>query len=71
MFCYLKVHMEYGVDWTAPSSHQRPDVVVPEVQLQRPLTEQEAENLPKPDGPLCHVIELYIETVEYLSEMLQ
>ncbi|MEQ2230476.1 hypothetical protein ILYODFUR_029692 [Ilyodon furcidens] len=67
----LEVDVEYGVDWTGPSGYRQQDVVVPEVQLQRPLTGQEVESLPKPDGPLSDILDSYIETVNLLSEMLQ
>ncbi|XP_041854729.1 uncharacterized protein LOC121648586 [Melanotaenia boesemani] len=67
----VQVDVEYGVDWTGPPGYRQQDVVVPEVQLQRPLTEQEVESLPKPDGPLSDVLDSYIETVNLLSEMLQ
>lgn len=67
----VQVDLEYGVDWTGPSGYRQQEVVVPEVQLQRPLTEQEVESLPKPDGPLSDVLDSYIQTVNLLREMLQ
>ncbi|XP_076843075.1 uncharacterized protein LOC143487790 [Brachyhypopomus gauderio] len=67
----IQVDLEYGVDWTGPCGHRQSDVVVPEVQLQRALTEQEIESLPEPDGPLSNVLDVYIQTVNLLSEMLQ
>ena len=63
--------MEFGIDWTGPCGHRQPGVVIPEVQLQRPLTEQEAESLPDPSGPLCDVVDVYVQTVSLLSEMIQ
>lgn len=43
--------MEFGVDWTGPCGHRQLGVVIPEVQLQRSLTDQEVGSLPDPDGP--------------------
>lgn len=67
---HLQVDTEYGVDWTGPCGHRQPNVVVPEVVLQRHLTEEEVESLPKPDGPLSSVLDTYMQTVRLLSEML-
>lgn len=55
--------MDYGVDWTGPNGYCQPDVVVPEVQLQRSLTQQEIQRLPKPDGPLSSVSDTNCEPV--------
>ncbi|KAK1904397.1 Photosystem I P700 chlorophyll a apoprotein A2 [Dissostichus eleginoides] len=65
------VDIEFGVDWTGPCAHRQPHVVVPEVQLQRSLTDQEVERLPDPDGPLSNVWNVYVQTVGLLTEMLQ
>lgn len=46
-------------------------VVIPEVQLQRSLTDQEVGSLPDPDGPLSNVLDVYVQSVSLLSEMLQ
>ncbi|XP_065119656.2 uncharacterized protein [Paramisgurnus dabryanus] len=67
----MQVDMEYGVDWTGPCGHRQPGVVVPEVQLQRMLTMEEIESLPEPDVPLSNVLDVYIQTVNLLTEMLQ
>lgn len=66
----MQVVTDYGVDWTGPNGYHQPDVVVPEVQLQCSLIEQEIQRLPKPDGPLSNVLDVYIQTVSQLSEML-
>ncbi|XP_053281934.1 uncharacterized protein LOC128443164 isoform X2 [Pleuronectes platessa] len=68
---HIQVDMEFGIDWTGPCGHRQPGVVIPEVQLQRPLTEQEAESLPDPSGPLSDVVDVYVQTVSLLSEMIQ
>ncbi|KAI4806345.1 hypothetical protein KUCAC02_017174 [Chaenocephalus aceratus] len=67
----IQVDIEFGVDWTGPCAHRQPHVVVPEVQLQRSLTDQEVERLPDPDGPLSNVWNVYVQTVGLLTEMLQ
>ncbi|CAL9705996.1 unnamed protein product [Knipowitschia caucasica] len=67
----MQVDSEYGVDWTAPCGHRQPHVVVPEVQLQRSLSEEEIHSLPHPDGPLSNALDVYIQTVNLLSEMIQ
>lgn len=63
--------MEFGVDWTGPCGHRQLGVVIPEVQLQRSLTDQEVGSLPDPDGPLSNVLDVYVQSVSLLSEMLQ
>lgn len=63
--------MEFGVDWTGPCGHRQLGVVIPEVQLQRSLTDQEVGSLPDPDGPLSNVLHVYVQSVSLLSEMLQ
>ncbi|XP_034084612.1 uncharacterized protein LOC117554328 isoform X1 [Gymnodraco acuticeps] len=67
----IHVDIEFGVDWTGPCAHRQPHVVVPEVQLQCSLTDQEVERLPDPDGPLSNVWNVYVQTVGLLTEMLQ
>ncbi|XP_034067491.1 uncharacterized protein LOC117543372 isoform X1 [Gymnodraco acuticeps] len=68
---HIQVDIEFGVDWTGPCAHRLPHVMVPEVQLQRSLTDQEVERLPDPDGPLSNVWNVYVQTVGLLTEMLQ
>lgn len=63
--------MEFGVDWTGPCGHRQLGVVIPEVQLQHSLTDQEVGSLPDPDGPLSNVLDVYVQSVSLLSEMLQ
>ncbi|KAK5910370.1 hypothetical protein CesoFtcFv8_004210 [Champsocephalus esox] len=60
-----------SLELTGPCAHHQPHVVVPEVQLQRSLTDQEVERLPDPDGPLSNVWNVYVQTVGLLTEMLQ
>ncbi|XP_034534661.1 uncharacterized protein LOC117809076 [Notolabrus celidotus] len=67
----VQADTEYGVDWTGPCGHRQPGVVVPEVELQRHLTETEVESLPHPEGPLSNASDAYMPTVRLLSEMLQ
>ncbi|XP_074519124.1 uncharacterized protein LOC141784985 [Halichoeres trimaculatus] len=67
----MQVDTEYGVDWTGPCGHRQPDVLVPEVELHRHLTEEEIASLPKPDGSLSSALDAYMQTVRLLTEMLQ
>lgn len=67
----FKVDLEYGVDCTGPCGHRQPDVVVPQVQLERSLTMEEVEHLPEPGGPLSSLIDVCMQTVSLLSGMLQ
>ncbi|XP_076842246.1 uncharacterized protein LOC143486736 [Brachyhypopomus gauderio] len=60
---------EYGVDWTGSYSHHQPGLEIPEVQLQRPLTEQELQRLPTPEGPLSCALDIYLETVNLIEEI--
>lgn len=56
---------------TGPCGHRQPDVIVPEVELHRHLTEEEVASLPKPDGSLSSALDAYMQTVRLLTEMLQ
>lgn len=66
----VQVDTEYGLDWTGPCGPRQPHVVVPEVEVLRPLTEEEVQSLPTPDGPLSSALDAYIQTGRLLSEML-
>ncbi|XP_016343688.1 uncharacterized protein LOC107689982 [Sinocyclocheilus anshuiensis] len=63
--------MQYGIDWRGPCGHHEPGVVIPEVQIQHQLTQEDVERFPDPDVPLSNVLEVYRETVMLLYEMLE
>lgn len=68
---FSSCRLTLSLELTGPCAHRQPHVVVPEVQLQRSLTDQEVERLPDPDGPLSNVWNVYVQTVSLLTEMLQ
>ncbi len=63
--------MQYGIGWRGPCGHHKPGVVIPEVQIQHQLTQEDVERFPDPDVPLSNVLEVYRETVMLLYEMLE
>uniref|UniRef100_A0A673LH16 Integrase catalytic domain-containing protein n=1 Tax=Sinocyclocheilus rhinocerous TaxID=307959 RepID=A0A673LH16_9TELE len=49
--------------------HQQ-GIIIPEVQLPRPLTEEEVERLPNPEASFSSVLDIYIHAVALLQEMM-
>lgn len=71
LFCCFKVDMEYGIDCQDPLGHHLEGVMVPEVQLMRPLTEAELQRLPDPLGAFSSVLNVYMGSIEALSSIFE
>uniref|UniRef100_A0A673MV46 Integrase catalytic domain-containing protein n=1 Tax=Sinocyclocheilus rhinocerous TaxID=307959 RepID=A0A673MV46_9TELE len=54
-----------------PHNHHAEGLSIPEVELSRPLTEQDIASLPNPTVPFSEAIATYCETVDILTGMLE
>ncbi len=61
---------DYGIDWAGPHRPHQQGIIIPEVQLPRPLTEEEVERLPNPEASFSSVLDIYIHAVALLQEMM-
>ncbi|MED6234086.1 hypothetical protein ATANTOWER_021901 [Ataeniobius toweri] len=64
-----EVSEDYGMDWNGPCNHQVATVTVPEIQLVRHLSDEEAAWLPVPGPALTEAVRSYFETLPVLSRI--
>ena len=55
-----QVGEDYGVDWEGPHTPCASNVFVPEIQLLRPLSEQDLVALPNPHVPFSQALAVYL-----------
>ncbi|RVE55409.1 hypothetical protein OJAV_G00236630 [Oryzias javanicus] len=68
-----QVEADYGIDWEGPYGfddlgHQAGQVEVPQVQLQRHLTEEDMARLPDPNVHFMDAIDIYKATLQQLMQ---
>uniref|UniRef100_A0A3P9HXU2 Integrase core domain-containing protein n=1 Tax=Oryzias latipes TaxID=8090 RepID=A0A3P9HXU2_ORYLA len=68
-----QVEADYGIDWDGPYGfddleHQAGQVEVPQVQLQRHLTEDNMADLPDPNVPFMDALDIYTATLQQLMQ---
>lgn len=64
---------DYGIDWDGPYrfddlGDQREQVEVPQVELQRHLTEEDMASLPNPNVPFLDALDIYTATLQLLIQ---
>ncbi|XP_035984963.1 uncharacterized protein LOC110368072 [Fundulus heteroclitus] len=64
-----QVDQDYGIDWQGPNGHHPEGVTLPEVQLARPLTEEELQRLPEPSGGFSSVLNVYTGAIDALNDI--
>lgn len=69
MDCVLQGDEDYGIDWDGPHNHHG-RVTVPEVQLPCQLEDDEVASLPGPVESCSDAMQIYLETVQRLSRMM-
>ncbi|XP_008304203.1 uncharacterized protein LOC103375669 [Stegastes partitus] len=68
-----QVEADYGIDWDGPYGFddlggQAAQVEVPQVQLERHLTEENMARLPDPSVPFMDALDIYIATLQQLIQ---
>lgn len=68
---FFQVDEDYGVDWAGAYNH-RPsnDIIIPETELPRTLTDEQLTALPSPSVPLSQALAVYSHTVRTLKVVL-
>jgi len=72
-FICVEAEADYGIDWNGPYGFddlggQSEQVEVPQVQLQRHVTEEDMASLPDPNVPFLDALDIYTATLQQLMQ---